>query len=128
MPSSSISYLWSDANAPKGFRTGVSLHSHTNQSQETLDFLANFGNQFPVIRPVLARMEHVRRAVVVTGSDGLDEVTLDGPTHVLVVDEGLDGTGRPRRLVGPSGHRRESVRGEPGSVGLCSDTNSKLAT
>lgn len=57
MPSSSISYLWSDAGAPKGYRTGVSLHSHTNQSQETLDFLANFGNQFPVIRPVLSRME-----------------------------------------------------------------------
>jgi hypothetical protein len=57
MPSSSISYLWRDAGAPKGFRAGVSLHSHTNQSQETLDFLANFGNQFPVIRPVLSRME-----------------------------------------------------------------------
>jgi hypothetical protein len=60
MPSSSISYLWRDADAPKGFRTGVSLHSHTNQSRETLDFLANFGNQFPAIRPLLSRME--RRA------------------------------------------------------------------
>ena len=38
---------------------------------------------------VLARMQHVRRAVVVTGSDGLDEVTLDGPTRVLVVEEGV---------------------------------------
>jgi hypothetical protein len=57
MPSSSISYLWRDTDASKGFRTGVSLHSHTNQSQETLDFLANFGNQFPIIRPVLSRME-----------------------------------------------------------------------
>ena len=43
-----------------GFRTGVSLHSHTNQSTETLDFLANFGNQFPVMRPLLSRLE--RRA------------------------------------------------------------------
>jgi hypothetical protein len=60
MPSSSISYLWRDTNASKGFRSGVSLHSHTNQSKETLDFLANFGNQFPIIRPLLARME--RRA------------------------------------------------------------------
>jgi hypothetical protein len=41
----------------KGFRTGVSLHSHTNQSQETLDFLANFGNQYPVMRPLLSRLE-----------------------------------------------------------------------
>jgi hypothetical protein len=60
MPSSSISYLWNDKSACAGFRTGVSLHSHTNQSQETLDFLANFGNQFPIVRPLMARME--RRA------------------------------------------------------------------
>jgi len=60
MPSATISYLWRDKDAPTGFRTGISLHSHTNQSQETLDFLANFGNQFPVMRPLLARLE--RRA------------------------------------------------------------------
>ncbi len=60
MPSSAISYFWRDKDAPKGFRTGISLHSHTNQSRETLDFLANFGNQFPVMRPLLSRME--RRA------------------------------------------------------------------
>ncbi|HVN94299.1 MAG TPA: hypothetical protein VMT38_11410 [Terracidiphilus sp.] len=60
MPNSSISYIWRDRDAHNGFRTGVSLHSHTNQSRETLDFLANFGNQFPVMRPLLSRME--RRA------------------------------------------------------------------
>jgi hypothetical protein len=60
MPNSAISYIWRDKDAPNGFRTGVSLHSHTNQSHETLDFLANFGNQFPVMRPLLSRME--RRA------------------------------------------------------------------
>ncbi len=60
MPTSSISYLWRDTAAPKDFRTGVSLHSHTNQSTETLDFLANFGNQFPVMRPLMSRLE--RRA------------------------------------------------------------------
>jgi hypothetical protein len=57
MASSSISYLWRDKDAPIGFRAGVSLHSHTNQSRETLDFLANFGNQFPVMRPLISRME-----------------------------------------------------------------------
>src|SRR5580698_11172175 len=57
MPSSAISYLWRDTDAPKGFRTGVSLHGHTNQSEETLDHLANFGNQFPIMRPLLSRME-----------------------------------------------------------------------
>jgi hypothetical protein len=57
MPTSTISYLWRDTGAAKDFRIGVSLHSHTNQSLETLDFLAIFGNQFPVIRPLLSRME-----------------------------------------------------------------------
>jgi len=57
MPNSAVSYLWRDGAAPKGFRTGVSLHSHTNQSRETLDFLANFGNQFPMVRPLVNRLE-----------------------------------------------------------------------
>ena len=58
MANSTISYLWRDQNATKGFRSGVSLHGHTNQSEETLDFLANFGNQYPLMRPLLSRMEH----------------------------------------------------------------------
>ncbi|MGD0548165.1 MAG: hypothetical protein ABR991_10125 [Terracidiphilus sp.] len=57
MAHSSISYLWRDRKATQGFRTGVSLHSHTNQSHETLDFLANFGNQYPWMRPLLTRLE-----------------------------------------------------------------------
>ena len=62
MATSTVSYLWRDHDAPKGFRTGVSLHSHTNQSKETLDFLANLGSRYPIIRPLLARLE--RRARV----------------------------------------------------------------
>jgi hypothetical protein len=65
MPTSSISYRWRDKDVHKAFRTGVSLHSHTNQSQETLDFLANFGNQFPVVRPLMSRLE--RRSEQVHG-------------------------------------------------------------
>jgi hypothetical protein len=57
MPLSTISYLWRDRKATEGFRTGVSLHSHTNQSHETLDFLANLGSQYPWIRPMLTRLE-----------------------------------------------------------------------
>jgi hypothetical protein len=57
MANSTISYLWSDQRAAQGFRSGVSLHSHTNQSKETLSFLANMGNQYPLLRPMLARME-----------------------------------------------------------------------
>ena len=60
MATSTVSYLWRDPDACKGFSGGVSLHSHTNQSKETLDFLANLGNKYALIRPVLARLE--RRA------------------------------------------------------------------
>jgi hypothetical protein len=65
MATSTVSYLWRDQDAPKGFHTGVSLHSHTNQSRETLDFLANLGNRYALIRPLLARLE--RRAESVHG-------------------------------------------------------------
>jgi hypothetical protein len=61
MATSTVSYLWRDQNAHKGFRTGISLHSHTNQSKETLDFLANLGSRYAMIRPILARLE--RRAL-----------------------------------------------------------------
>lgn len=58
MAISTVSYLWRDQTAHKGFHTGVSLHSHTNQSKETLDFLANLGCKYAVIRPLLARLEN----------------------------------------------------------------------
>ena len=60
MASLTVSYLWRDQKAHQGFRTGISLHSHTNQSRETLDFLANLGSKYAAIRPLLARLE--RRA------------------------------------------------------------------
>jgi hypothetical protein len=60
MAQSTITYLWRDQDASRGFRSGISLHSHTNQSRETLNFLANFGNQYPVMRPLMSRLE--RRA------------------------------------------------------------------
>jgi hypothetical protein len=57
MPTSTISYLWRDPGAAHSYQTGVSLHSHTNQSQETLDFVADWGNQFKIVRPLLKRLE-----------------------------------------------------------------------
>ncbi len=39
MKRSQISYLWKDPGAARNFSTGVSLHSHTNRSKETLDFV-----------------------------------------------------------------------------------------
>lgn len=65
MANSTISYLWRDPKAAVEFKTGVSLHSHTNQSKETLDFLANLGNRCVWIRPLLSRLE--RRAEAVQG-------------------------------------------------------------
>ena len=73
MAYSTVSYLWRDKDVQRGFRTGVSLHSHTNQSKETLDFLANLGSQYPTIRPLLARLErrsHERQGVRVNYSAG----------------------------------------------------------
>ncbi|MGC2636059.1 MAG: hypothetical protein WA294_02700 [Acidobacteriaceae bacterium] len=56
-----ISYLWKEPDAARNYPTAVSLHSHTNQSKETLDFLANLGNQYPLLRPVLSRYERRSR-------------------------------------------------------------------
>jgi hypothetical protein len=39
MKGSQISYLWKNPDAARNFSTGVSLHSHTNRSRETLDFV-----------------------------------------------------------------------------------------
>jgi hypothetical protein len=63
MPNSTVSYLWRDKDAARGYRAGVSLHSHTNQSHETLDFLANLGNQYPLIRPLLTRLENRAQSI-----------------------------------------------------------------
>jgi len=58
MAKATVSYLWRDRIAHQHFRTGISLHSHTNQSRETLDFLANLGGKYAMIRPFLACLEH----------------------------------------------------------------------
>jgi len=55
-----ISYLWKDPQAGKEYSTGVSLHSHTNQSKETLDFIANLGTQYHLLRPLFQEAD--RRA------------------------------------------------------------------
>src|SRR5207302_7507682 len=53
MSQSSISYLWREPEAAKGFTTGVSLHSHTNQSKETLDFISELSKDWRVLQPVI---------------------------------------------------------------------------
>src|ERR1700729_2384272 len=53
MGQSSISYLWREPEAAKGFATGVSLHSHTTQSKETLDFISELSKDWSVLQPVM---------------------------------------------------------------------------
>lgn len=52
-----ISYMWKDADAAREYVTGVSLHSHTNQSKETLDFLATFGKDYKLVRKLIQTAE-----------------------------------------------------------------------
>ena len=53
MGDTSISYLWREPKAAESFTTGVSLHSHTNQSKETLDFIAELSQDWPVLQPIM---------------------------------------------------------------------------
>ncbi len=53
MSQSSISYLWREPEAAKGFVTGVSLHSHTNQSKETLDFISEMSKDWTFLQPLM---------------------------------------------------------------------------
>ncbi|HEY5056368.1 MAG TPA: hypothetical protein VII58_09420 [Acidobacteriaceae bacterium] len=48
-----VSYIWREPKAAEGFAAGVSLHSHTNQSKETLDFIAELSNDWPWIQPLM---------------------------------------------------------------------------
>jgi hypothetical protein len=61
----SISYLWREPEAAKGFATGVSLHSHTNQSKETLDFISELSKDWGFLQPVMRWAE--RRSVRMSG-------------------------------------------------------------
>jgi hypothetical protein len=65
MSQSSVSYLWREPEAAKGFTTGVSLHSHTNQSKETLDFISELSKDWSVLQPVMRWAE--RRCKRLTG-------------------------------------------------------------
>ncbi len=65
MSDTSISYLWREPKAAEGFKAGVSLHSHTNQSKETLDFIAEMSQDFPILQPIMRWAEE--RSVEKTG-------------------------------------------------------------
>jgi hypothetical protein len=52
MPST-ISYFWKSPNISKGYRTGVSLHSHTNHSIEHLSFIGRLSDRFSPLKWLL---------------------------------------------------------------------------
>jgi len=52
-----VSYLWREPQAPAGFTAGVSLHSHTNQSKETLDFIAELSTDWGILQPAMRWLE-----------------------------------------------------------------------
>ena len=53
MSHTTVSYLWREPKAALPFTSGVSLHSHTSQSRETLDFIAELSSDFPVLQPIM---------------------------------------------------------------------------
>jgi hypothetical protein len=53
----SVLYQWRNTEVTTGFRSGVSLHSHTNQSRETLKFLALLGTRYSFMRRLMHRLE-----------------------------------------------------------------------
>ena len=51
-PSSQLHFAWHDARGLlRRFQTGVSLHSHTMHSQESLDFLPAIARKVPIVSP-----------------------------------------------------------------------------
>src|SRR6202045_4481260 len=60
---SSISYSWLTPDVAQCFNTGISLHSHTCNSKESLDFLAHMGTEYRLLRPIFANRERYCREV-----------------------------------------------------------------
>ena len=55
MPPSQISCLWKQPDIATGYRTAVSLHSHTNQSKESLLFIPEFAEKWPLLQWALKK-------------------------------------------------------------------------
>ena len=50
MPQSQISCIWKQPRITSDYRTAVSLHSHTNQSKESLLFIPEFAQKWSILR------------------------------------------------------------------------------
>lgn len=56
-----VTCLWKEPGVPKPYRTGVSLHSHTNHSKEGVSFILAFIARHPLLRRALEGEE--KRAI-----------------------------------------------------------------
>ena len=54
--SPTVGFAWCDTHW-KWARTGVSIHSHTSHSKETLDFIPRFASQVPLVRDLVKAQE-----------------------------------------------------------------------
>lgn len=61
LPQSQISCIWKQPRLAGKYRTAVSLHSHTNQSKESLLFIPAFADKRPLLRWALK--EQVKKSV-----------------------------------------------------------------
>jgi len=61
LPQSRISCIWKQPDIAGKYRTAVSLHSHTNQSKESLLFIPAFAEKWPLLRWALN--EQVKKSV-----------------------------------------------------------------
>jgi predicted metal-dependent phosphoesterase TrpH len=61
-PKSKISSIWNDSTAVEGYRSGVSLHSHTSMSEESLMFIHKMFAFIPGLRSVFEHYERKSRS------------------------------------------------------------------
>ena len=61
LPQSRISCIWKQPDVATKYRTAVSLHSHTNQSKESLLFIPAFAEKWPLLRWALK--EQIKKSV-----------------------------------------------------------------
>ena len=100
-----VHFAW--RGAPwKGFRRGVSIHSHTSHSQETLDFIPRMAKPIPLLRSLIRRQEQRFRRLKGREFNYLDAWWTPplGPREALRVERGqVDALGL-RPLVSLSDH------------------------
>ncbi len=61
--SSTIHLQWKDAAAAGRFRTGVSLHSHTLHSRESLDFIYHAATRAPILAAAIRHGERIYQQI-----------------------------------------------------------------